>query len=65
MKSCGVHHIHWMQQTTPKKKGGIIRSVIIFIVIEKELLEFWIQQQNYIKIVERLGIHYPQQKKLW
>jgi hypothetical protein len=54
-----------MQQTTPKKKGGIIRNVTIFIVIEKELLEFWIQQQNYTKIVEKLGIHYPQQTKPW
>jgi hypothetical protein len=54
-----------MQQTAPrKKKKGIIRSAAVFIGAEKELLEFCIQQ-NYTKIVGKLGIHYPQQTELW
>ncbi len=61
MKSYGAHHIHWMQQIAARKKIKIIiRSVVIFIGAEQELVEFWIQQQNYIEIVEKLGIHYPQ-----
>jgi hypothetical protein len=55
-----------MQQTAPrKKKKGIIRSAAVFMGAEKELLEFWIQQQNYTEIVEKLGIHYPQQTEPW
>jgi hypothetical protein len=50
-----------MQQIAARKKIKIIiRSVVIFIGAEQELVEFWIQQQNYIEIVEKLGIHYPQ-----
>jgi hypothetical protein len=56
-----------MHQTPPRnKKKGIIRSAAVFIGAEKELLQFWIQQQqNYTKIVEKLGIHYPQQTEPW
>jgi len=55
---CSSHTLNATNNT--KKKKGIIRIVTVFIVIGKELLEFWIQQQNYTKIVEKLGIHYPQ-----
>lgn len=65
--SLSTDHIHWMHQTPPRnKKKGIIRSAAVFIGAEKELLQFWIQQQqNYTKIVEKLGIHYPQQTEPW